>query len=54
MAELQNEKYIVCWRHKDGSKSGQGHPISLSSATSCVNTMNKMYPNIQHWVLKVD
>lgn len=43
--------WLVCWRYKDGRKSGHGAEVSKIKANVAVRLGNLKYPDIHHWVI---
>ena len=43
--------YKICWKNEKNLFEGQGRLfLSLKSATSWINYLNKKYPTIIHWI----
>ena len=48
-----NAQYEIHWKSNITGFEGKGSPISQADAIAWSNAMNKKYPYINHWIVKV-
>ena len=43
--------YRVFWEYKDGTKKGNGEPLTYKDAKSWADSLNKKHDHIHYWII---